>query len=72
MEKSNIYVTDILAVIMLLFMRIAVSEVIGWFLGIVGKVIQTYNTDTKLASNLTCNQECCEAEMTRLSMRKLS
>lgn len=35
MEKSTIHVTDILAVIMLLFMRIAVSEVIGWFLGMV-------------------------------------
>jgi hypothetical protein len=36
MEKSDIHVIDILAVIMLLFMRIAVSEVIGWFLGMVG------------------------------------
>ena len=35
MDKSNIHVTDVLAVIMLLFMRIAVSEVIGWFLGMV-------------------------------------
>jgi hypothetical protein len=70
MEKSNIHVTDILAVIMLLFMRIAVSEGLVGFLAWLG--VQTYNTDTKLASNLTCNQECCEAEMTRLSMRKLS
>jgi hypothetical protein len=36
MEKSNIHITDILAVIMLLFMRTAVSEVISWFLGLVG------------------------------------
>ena len=36
MEKSNIHVTDILAVIMLLFMKNAISEVIGWFLSMVG------------------------------------